>query len=78
MELTASDECNEVQNVVLFLRIYIFGMSQKNKKNDKADMADDLKKCQSIFRESCIKTGVGTNYNKKLGCATPEEWKSID
>ena len=42
-------------------------------KNDKADMVDDLKKCQSIFRESCIKTGVGTNYNKKLGCATPEE-----
>ena len=40
-------------------------------------MVDDLKKCQSIFRESRIKIGVGTNYNKKLGCITPEERKDV-
>ena len=26
-------------------------------------MVDDLTKCQSIFRESRIKIGVGTNFN---------------
>ena len=56
-----------------FLTHLHFWDDSQNKKNDKADMVDDLKKCQSIFRESCIKTGVGTNYNKKLGCTTPEE-----
>ena len=41
-------------------------------------MVDDLMKCQITFRESCIKTGVRTNYNKKSGFFTPEERKNVD
>ena len=45
----------------------------QNRKTTKADIVDDITKGCSTFRESCITTGVGANYDEKGGHFTPKE-----
>lgn len=79
-ELTGSSDSIKAHVVVRFLKRYNIKMraKQRNKKKAKEDMVDSLKKWHSTFRERCIKTGAGDDYNEKWGRYQPKERLNVD